>query len=82
MLHSFTLHTPGRVFHFSADSAELMVEWMAALKHVISTAIPKNRRGSKNNVRHTVLAMATNLMTTVYLMVSVTMMLIIIDDEW
>lgn len=54
--HSFTLRTPGRVFHLSADSAESMQEWMTALRHVIQTAIPSTRRPRnrrKSSLRNT-----------------------------
>lgn len=56
--NSFTLRTPGRVFHFSAESDSIRKEWIEALSFVITTALPIRRRITrrKSSIRDSILA--------------------------
>ena len=41
---AFTVHTPTRVFHFTADTEDIKKEWIAAFQSVINTPVtPKEQ---------------------------------------
>ena len=50
--HTFTLKTPSRGFHFSAESMEEKMEWLDVIRRVVTTPLTPQDISSRARVKH------------------------------